>query len=79
MIPNGATLSVGSAFGAALAISAISNASPAVADLPADHGLTAGKLGILKVNWGRLLGKVAKGILDSILSYISQKAAVAKN
>lgn len=60
MIPNGATLSVGSAFGAALAISAISNASPAVADLPADHGLTAGKLGILKVNWGRLLGKVAK-------------------
>lgn len=26
-----------------------------------------------------MLGKVAKGILDSILSYISQKAAVAKN
>lgn len=26
-----------------------------------------------------LLGKVAKGILDSILAYISEKAAVAKN
>lgn len=60
MIPNGATLAVGSAFGAALAVSGITNANPAVATLPAGHGITAGKVGILKVNWGRLLGKVVK-------------------
>ena len=60
MLPNGATLSVASTFGAAKAITGISNAAAAVMTLEASHGVAVGDVGIVNVNWGRLLGKVVK-------------------
>ena len=58
-LPNGAVLSVGSAYGSAITISAITNANPAVATATA-HGLTDGDIIVLTSGWPRLNGKVCR-------------------
>ncbi len=55
-LPNGALIHIGSAYGSALTVSAVTNASPAVATSTA-HGLTNGDYVVFTSGWSRLNGR----------------------
>lgn len=58
---NGLVVSIGSTFGSTKAMSAITNASSAVATLEAAHGFTTGDImEIVTSGWPRLAGRVAR-------------------
>jgi hypothetical protein len=58
-LPNGALISIASGYGAVLTVSAISNASPAVAT-SAGHGLANGDFVEITSGWSRLTNKVVR-------------------
>lgn len=58
-IPNGAVLSVASAYDSPITVTAISNADPGVATATA-HGLADGKIVVVSSGWSRLNDKVAR-------------------
>lgn len=58
-LPNGALISIASGYLAATAITALSNASPAVASAAA-HGFAAGDFVEITSGWSRLTNKVVK-------------------
>lgn len=55
-LPNGALIHIGSAYGSALVVSAVTNASPAVATSTA-HGLANGDYVVFASGWSRLNGR----------------------
>lgn len=55
-LPNGALLHIGSAYGSALTVSAVTNANPAVATSTA-HGLANGDYVVFTSGWTRLNGR----------------------
>lgn len=57
-LPNGATISVGSTYGATKAVSAASNANPAVITLEASHGVVVGDIFEWTSGWSRANGNV---------------------
>jgi hypothetical protein len=58
---NGSTLSIAATFGATKAMSAITNASSAVATLEASHGVTTNDiLQVITSGWSKLIDRVAK-------------------
>jgi hypothetical protein len=57
-LPNGATISVGSTYGTTRAVSAASNANPAVITLEASHGITVGDIFEWTSGWSRANGNV---------------------
>ncbi len=59
-LPNGATVFIASGYGAVKAMSAISNASSAVATLEASHGVIVGDFVEVTSGWSRLTEKVVK-------------------
>ncbi|MFA0969559.1 phage tail protein [Pseudomonas amygdali] len=58
-LPNGATLQIASAYGAAIPVTALSNANPAVATAAA-HGLSDGNIIALTSGWTRLNDRAAR-------------------
>lgn len=58
-LPNGALISIANGYGSVEAMSAISNANPAVATATA-HGFTTGDFVEITSGWSRLTGKVVK-------------------
>jgi hypothetical protein len=58
-VPDGSTLSLGTAFGSAKTITAITNANPAVASATA-HGFTAGDIVVITSGWERLNNRIAR-------------------
>ena len=58
-LPNGATMQLAASFSAAKLITAISNASPAVASATA-NGLLEGDIVLLESNWGKLNGRAVR-------------------
>lgn len=59
-LPNGATIAIGSAYAAAATMSAITNATNAVATLSASHGFIVGDIGRIVSGWSQLNGQVAR-------------------
>lgn len=57
-LPNGATISMGSSYGAAKTLSAFSNANPGVATLEASHGIIVGDVFEVTSGWSRTNGNV---------------------
>ena len=57
-LPNGATIAVGSTYGATKTLSAFSNANPGVATLEASHGVTVGDIFEVTSGWSRANGNV---------------------
>lgn len=64
-LPNGATLQIASAYGAAIPVTALSNANPAVATAAA-HGLADGDIISVTSGWTRLNDRAAR--VDNSLS-----------
>ncbi|POQ05545.1 phage tail protein [Pseudomonas syringae] len=64
-LPNGATLQIASAYGAAIPVTALSNANPAVATAAA-HGLADGDIIAVTSGWTRLNDRAAR--VDNSLS-----------
>lgn len=58
-LPNGATLQIASAYGAAIPVTALSNANPAVATAAA-HGLSDGDIIAVTSGWTRLNDRAAR-------------------
>ncbi len=58
-LPNGAVVSIASAYAASVTITAVSNSNPAVATA-AGHGLTAGDIVEITSGWSRLNSRVAR-------------------
>lgn len=58
-LPNGALISIANGYGAAVTITAISNANPAVASA-ASHGYATGDFVEITSGWSRLTNKVVK-------------------
>lgn len=58
-LPNGSLIAIGSAYGSPITISAISNASSAVATATA-HGLSNGDIVVITSGWSRLNGKAVR-------------------
>ena len=58
-LPNGATLQIASAYGTAIPVTALSNASPAVATAAA-HGLSDGDILAVTSGWTRLNDRAAR-------------------
>ncbi|WP_440779439.1 phage tail protein [Pseudomonas syringae] len=58
-LPNGATLQIASAYGAAIPVTALSNANPAVATAAA-HGLADGDIIAVTSGWTRLNDRAAR-------------------
>jgi hypothetical protein len=58
-LPNGSLIALGSAYGSAVTITALSNANPAVATA-AGHGLSNGDIVRINSGWSRLNGKVVR-------------------
>jgi hypothetical protein len=63
-LPNGATLQIASAYGAAIPVTALSNANPAVATAAA-HGLSDGDILAVTSGWTRLNDRAAR-VSDSL-------------
>lgn len=63
-LPNGATISIGSTFGSSKAMSAVSNASEAVATLEASHGVVENDILVITSGWSGLNGRVVRA--DSV-------------
>jgi hypothetical protein len=59
-LPNGSTLSIHATVGTAVAMSAITNATEAVATLAAAHGFIVGDIGRVVSGWSKLNGRVAR-------------------
>lgn len=59
-LPNGAVVSLGTTYGTAKTMSALSNATEAVATLEASHGVLVGDIIELTSGWTRLNGRVAR-------------------
>ncbi|MFJ2989954.1 phage tail protein [Collimonas sp. NPDC087041] len=59
-LPNGATVSIASAYAASKAISAITNAASAVATLPDGHGVVVGDIVEISSGWSKLSGRIAR-------------------
>jgi hypothetical protein len=57
-LPNGATIAIGSTYGATKALSAFSNANPGVATLEASHGIVVGDIFEITSGWSRANGNV---------------------
>lgn len=57
-LPNGATIAIGSVYGATKALSAFSNANPGVATLEASHGIAVGDIFEVTSGWSRANGNV---------------------
>jgi hypothetical protein len=57
-LPNGATISIGSTYGTARAVSAASNASPSVIALEASHGIVVSDIFEWTSGWSRANGNV---------------------
>lgn len=55
-LPNGSIISIGSAYGSAITVTALTNASPAVATATS-HGLSNGDIVVVTSGWSRLNGK----------------------
>jgi len=55
-LPNGSVVSIGSAYGSALTVSAVTNANPAVCSSTA-HGLSNGDIVVFTSGWSRLNGR----------------------
>jgi hypothetical protein len=56
----GTTVAIGSTFGSSKAMTAITNASEAVATLESGHGITAGDIFVVTSGWDRLNGRVVR-------------------
>lgn len=63
-LPNGATLQIAAAYGAAIPVTALSNANPAVATAAA-HGLSDGDILAVTSGWTRLNDRAAR-VSDSL-------------
>ena len=59
-LPNGALIYIASGYGASKAMSAITNADPAVATLEASHGVIVGDFVEVTSGWSRLNNKVVR-------------------
>jgi hypothetical protein len=59
-LPNGAIVAIANGMSAAVNMTAITNASPAVSTLAAGHGVVAGDFLVVTSGWSRLTDKVAK-------------------
>lgn len=59
-LPNGALVAIASGYGAVKAMSALSNANPAVATLEASHGVSAGDYVEVTSGWSRLTDKIVR-------------------
>lgn len=59
-LPDGATISIGTTVGSSKTMSAISNATQAVATLEASHGVVANDIIIITSGWSQLNGKVVR-------------------
>ncbi|MBT2326126.1 phage tail protein [Variovorax paradoxus] len=57
-LPNGATIAVGSSYGASKALSAFSNANPGVMTLEASHGIVVNDIFEATSGWSRANGNV---------------------
>jgi hypothetical protein len=57
-LPNGATISVGSTYGASKALSAFTNANPGVMTLEATHGIVVSDIFEVTSGWSRANGNV---------------------
>lgn len=57
-LPNGATISIGSTYGATKTLSAFSNANPGVATLEASHGIVVSDIFEVTSGWSRANGNV---------------------
>lgn len=59
-LPNGALVAIASGYGAAKTMSALTNASPAVATLEASHGVIVGDFLEVTSGWSRLTDKIVR-------------------
>src|SRR5574341_57430 len=59
-LPNGSLIHIASGYGAVKAMSAISNANPAVATLEASHGVAQGEFIEVTSGWSRLTDKIVR-------------------
>lgn len=59
-LPNGALVAIASGYGASKAMSAVTNADPALATLEASHGISSGDYLEVTSGWSRLTEKVVK-------------------
>lgn len=59
-LPNGALVAIAASYGAAKAISAISNANPGIASLATGHAIAAGDFMEVTSGWTRLTDKIVK-------------------
>lgn len=59
-VPNGSIVAIASGYGAVKAMSAITNADPAVATLEASHGITEGDFIEVTSGWARLTDKIIR-------------------
>lgn len=59
-LPNGATLSLATTYGAVKVMTAVSNANPAIASLASGHSIVAGDFMEVTSGWGRLNGRAVK-------------------
>lgn len=59
-LPNGALVAIAASYGAAKAMSALSNANPGVATLEASHGVIQGDILEVTSGWSRLTDKVVR-------------------
>jgi hypothetical protein len=59
-LPNGAIVAMASGYGSVKAMSAVSNANPAIATLEASHGVVAGDFLEVTSGWSRLTDKIVK-------------------
>lgn len=57
-LPNGATVSISTGFGASKTLSAFTNANPGVATLEASHGIAVGGIFVATSGWSRANGNV---------------------
>lgn len=63
-LPNGATIAIASAYGASKSMTAISNATEAVATLEASHGVVENDILEVTSGWSRLTGRIVRA--DSV-------------
>jgi hypothetical protein len=63
-LPNGATVAIASTYGTSKVMSALTNATEAVATLEASHGITENALIELTSGWSRLTGRIVRA--DSV-------------
>jgi hypothetical protein len=59
-LPNGATIAIATGYGTSSAISAVSNANPAVATIGAGASIATGDIMVVKSGWSRLNERVVR-------------------